>query len=127
MSVASELSQSESRLSYSPGPDDGLLSGPMELFLEETTGVPMRVGSSSSLSGLSTVDFFPVFPMVFAPGLSYGFRLRQSDRLVGLFGAGILTVSPVLSLASSHSGVCVMRVGVHPCSLSHCSASWLVV
>ena len=83
MSVASELSQSESRLSYSPGPDDGLLSGPMELFLEETTGVPMRVGSSSSLSGLSTVDFFPVFPMVFAPGLSYGFRLRQSDRLVG--------------------------------------------
>ena len=31
----------------------------------------MRVGSSSSLSGLSTVDFFPVFPWVFSPGVSW--------------------------------------------------------
>ena len=31
----------------------------------------MRVGSSSSLSGLRTVDFFPVFPWVFSPGLSW--------------------------------------------------------
>ena len=31
----------------------------------------MRVGSSSSLSGLSTVDFFPVFPRVFVPGVSW--------------------------------------------------------
>ena len=31
----------------------------------------MRVRSSSSLSGLRTVDLFPVFPMVFAPGLSW--------------------------------------------------------
>ena len=31
----------------------------------------MRVGSSSSLSGLRTVDLFPVFPRVFAPGLSW--------------------------------------------------------
>ena len=31
----------------------------------------MRVRSSSSLSGLRTVDLFPVFPRVFAPGLSW--------------------------------------------------------
>ena len=43
-----------------------------------------------------------------------------------LLGAGIRTVSPVLSLASSHSGVCAMRVGVRPCSLAHCGAPWLV-
>ena len=47
----------------------------------------MWVGSSSSLSGLSTVDFFPVFPRVFSPGVvmapSHGFQLRRSGRLVG--------------------------------------------
>ena len=46
----------------------------------------MWVGSSSSLSGLRTVDFFPVFPRVFSPGVvvapSHGFRLRRSGRLV---------------------------------------------
>ena len=57
--------------SYSSGPDGGLLSDPMAPFLEETIKVPMRVGSSSSLSGLSTVDFFPVFPRVFSPGVSW--------------------------------------------------------
>ena len=31
----------------------------------------MRFRSSSSLSGLRTVDLFPVFPRVFAPGLSW--------------------------------------------------------
>ena len=44
---------------------------PWHHFLEETIGVPMRVRSSSSLSELRTVDFFPVFPRVFAPGLSW--------------------------------------------------------
>ena len=43
---------------------------PWHHFLEEAIEVPMRVRSSSSLSGLRTVDFFPVFPRVFAPGLS---------------------------------------------------------
>ena len=43
----------------------------MAPFLEETIEVPMRVRSSSSLSGLRTVDFFPVFPRVFTPGLSW--------------------------------------------------------
>ena len=57
--------------SCSPGPDGGLLSGPVALFLEETIEVPMRVRSSSSLSGLRTVGLFPVFPRVFAPGLSW--------------------------------------------------------
>ena len=57
--------------SCSPGPDGGLLSGPVAPFLEETIEVPMRVRSSSSLSGLRTVDLFPFFPRVFAPGLSW--------------------------------------------------------
>ena len=50
--------------SCSSGPDGGVLSDPVVPFLEETIEVPMRVGSSSSLSGLSTVDFFPVFRWV---------------------------------------------------------------
>ena len=58
----------------------------MAPFLEETFEVLMRVGSSSSLPGLSTVDFFPVFPRVFLPGVvmapSHGFRLHRSGRLV---------------------------------------------
>ena len=67
--------------SCSSGPDGGLLSNPVVPFLEETVEVPMWVGSSSSLSGLSTVDFLPVFPGCSHPGLSW------------------------LPLASSHSGV----------------------
>ena len=58
----------------------------MALFLEETIEVPMWVGFSSSLSGLSTVDVFPVFPRVFSPGVvmasSHGVRLHRSGRLV---------------------------------------------
>ena len=57
--------------SCSPASDGGLLSGPMASFLEDTIEVPMRVGSFSSLSGLGTVDFFPIFPRVFAPGSSW--------------------------------------------------------
>ena len=53
------------------GPDGGLLLGPVAPFLEETIEVPMRVRSSSSLSGLRTVGLFPVFPRVFAPELSW--------------------------------------------------------
>ena len=63
--------------SCSSGPDGGLLSDPVAPFLEETIEVPMWVGASSSLSGLSTVDFFHVFPRVFSPGVvmapSHGF------------------------------------------------------
>ena len=44
------------------------------------------MGSFSFLSGSSTVDFFPVFPRAFSPGVvmapSHGFRLRRSGRLV---------------------------------------------
>ena len=72
--------------SCASGPDSGLLSVLVAPFLEETIEVPMWVGSSSSLPGLSTVDFFPVFPRVFSPGVvmapSHGFRLRRSGRLV---------------------------------------------
>ena len=72
--------------SCSSGPDGGLPSDPVAPFLEETIEVPMWVGSFSSLSGLSTVDCFPVFPRAFSPGVvmapSHGFRLRWSGRLV---------------------------------------------
>ena len=58
----------------------------MAPFLEEIFEVPMRVGSKSCLSGLSTVDFFPVFPRVFSPGVimapSHGVQLHRSGRLV---------------------------------------------
>ena len=59
--------------SCSFGTDGGLLSVPAAPFLEETIEVPMWVGSSSSLSGLSTVDFFPILPRVFPPGVIMGF------------------------------------------------------
>ena len=117
--------------SCSPGPDGGLLSGPVAPFLEETIEVSMRVRSSSYLSGLRTVVLFPVLSRVFAPGWSWlpltGFDF--ACLVVWLILAPrsrVRTVSPVLSLASSHSGVCAKRVGVHPCSLAHCGAPWLV-
>ena len=59
--------------SGSSGPDGGFLSDPVAPFLEETIEVPMWVGSFSSLSGSSTVDFFPVFPKAFSPGTVMGF------------------------------------------------------
>ena len=57
--------------SCSPEPVGGLLSGPVAPFLEETIEVAMRDRSSSPLPGLRTVVLFPVFPRVFAPGLSW--------------------------------------------------------
>ena len=90
--------------SCSSGLDGGLLSGPVAPFLEETTEVPMWVGSSSSLSGLSTVDFFPVFPRVFSPGVvmapSHGFRLRRSGRLVASGSAELETAQSFHSVRS---------------------------
>ena len=43
-----------------------------------------------------------------------------------LLGAGSRPVSPLHSLAPSHSGVCVVLVGVPPCFLAHCGAPWLM-
>ena len=43
-----------------------------------------------------------------------------------LLGAGSRPVSPLHSLAPSHSGVCAVRVGVPPCSLAHCGTPWLM-
>ena len=67
----------------------------MAPFLEETIEVPMCVGSSSSLSGLSTVDFFPVFPRVFSPAVvmapARGFRLSQSGSPVASSSAELET------------------------------------
>ena len=44
-----------------------------------------------------------------------------------LLGAGSRPVSPLRSLAPSHSGVCAVRVTVPPpCFLAYCDASWLM-
>ena len=108
------------------------LSDPVAPSLEETFEVPMRVGSSSSLSGLSTVDFFPVFPRVFSPGVVMAPSHRFSTSPVWSTGcfwllrAGSRPVGPLRSLASSHSGVCAVRVGIPHCSLAHCGAPWLI-
>ena len=103
----------------------------MTPFLEEIIEVPMRVGFSSSLSGLRTVDFFLIFPRVFASGLSWlpltGFDFAG---LVGWFILAPLSRNPRSQSGSFSrfvkSGVCAMRFGVHPCSLAHCGAPWLV-
>ena len=91
----------------------------MAQFLEETIEIPMRVGSSSSLSGLSTVDFFPVFAWVFSPGWG-GVGGGSWLPLTGFDFAGLVDwlllaprcrnppSRPLRSLASSHSGVCAM-------------------
>ena len=100
--------------SCSSGPDSGLLSDPVAPFLEETIEVPMRVGSSSSLSGLSTVDFFPVFPRVFSPEVSWIPLTGLVDWLLLAPRSWNPPSRPLQSLASSHSGVCAIRVGVPP-------------
>ena len=43
-----------------------------------------------------------------------------------LLGAGSRPVSPLRSLAPSHSGVCAVRVRVPPCFLAYCGAPWLM-
>ena len=92
--------------SCSSGPDGGFLADPVAPFLEETIEVPMWVGSFSSLSGLSTVDFFPVFPRAFSPGVvmapSHEFRLCRSGRLVA-------SGSAELDSAQSSHSVCSLR------------------
>ena len=56
------------------------------------------------LSGLSTVDFFPVFPRVFSPRVvmapSHGFRLRRSGRLVASGSSELETAQSFHSVLS---------------------------
>ena len=92
---------------------------------------PCRLGLPV-LSGLSTVDFVPVFPRVFSPGVimapSHGFRLRRSGRLVASGSAELETAQSFHSVRSLRHilAFCAMRVEVPPCSLTHCGTSWLV-
>ena len=117
--------------SCSSGPDGGLLLDPVAPFLEETIEVSMWVGSSSSLSGLSPVDFFPVSPRVFSPGLSW-LPLRGFD-FAGLV-VWLLLAPRSLNPASRSTPfarfvtfwrLCDASWGPS-CSLTRCSASWLV-
>ena len=118
--------------SCSSGPDGGLLSDPVALFLEEIIEVPMWVGSSSSLSGLCTVDFFPVFPRVLSPGVvmapSHGFLLRRSGHLVASGSSELGAAQSFQSVLSLRHilAFCAMRVGVPPFSLVLYGAPWLV-
>ena len=118
--------------SCSSRPDGGLLSDPVAPFLEEAIEVPMWVGSSSSLSGLRTVDFFPVFPRVFSPWVvmapSHGIRLRRSGRLVASGSSELEAVQSFHSVLSLRHilAFCAMRVGVPPCSFALCGTPCLV-
>ena len=118
--------------SCSSGPDGGLLSDPVAPLVEETIEVPMWVGSSSSLSGLSTVDFFPVFPRMFSPRVvmapSHGFQLRRSGSLAASGSSELGAVQSFHSVLSLRHilAFCAMGVGVPPCSLALCGAPWLV-
>ena len=110
-----------------------LLSDPVAPSLEETFEVPMRVGSSSSLSGLSTVDFFPVFPRVFSPGVVMlpltGFRLHWSGLLVASGSSELgaaQSVHSVLSLRHILAFVrCELESPLFPCSLRRSLANCL--
>ena len=83
-----------------------------------------------------SLDWVLLTSSLFFPGSSHpgchGSLSRVSTSLVWstgwfwLLGAGSRPVGPLRSLASSHSGVCAMRVGVPPCSLAHCGAPGLV-
>ena len=114
--------------SCSSGPDGGLLSVPVAPFLEETIEVPMRVGSSSSLSGLSTVDFFPILPGGVLSRGYHGFQLRRSGRLVASGSAELETAQSFHSVPSLRHilAFCARRVEVPPYSLTRYGASWLV-
>ena len=74
----------------------------------------MRVGSSSSLHGLSSVCLLPCpswgWSWLPLPGLTS--PVWSSGRF-WLLGAGSRPVSPLRSLAPSHSGVCAVRVCPH--------------
>ena len=69
---------------------------------------------------------------MFSPGVCRGSLSRVltspvwSSGCFWLLRAGSWPVSPLRSLAPSHSGVCAVRVGVPRCSLAHCGAPWLV-
>ena len=97
-----------------------LLSDPVAQSLEETFEVPMRVGSSSSLNGSSSVCLLPCpslsvltwgWSWLPLPGVTSS--VWSSGRF-WLLGAGSRPVGPLRSLAQSHSGVCAVRVGVAP-------------
>ena len=80
------------------------------LSLDRVLLISSLFSPGRSLPGLSWVSTSPVW--------SSGCFWRR--------GACLRPVVPFRLLASSHSGVCAMRVGVPPCSLTRCSTSWLV-
>ena len=108
-----------------------LLSDQVTPSLEETL-FPWGLDLSVLSMDWVLIDFFPVIPRVFSPGVCRGSLSRVSTSPVWstgcfwLLGAGSRPVGPLRSLASSHSGICAVRVGVPPCSLAHCGAPWLM-
>ena len=92
--------------SCSSGPDGGLLSDPVAPFLVEIIADPMWVEFFSSLSGSSTVDFFPVFPRAFSPGVVMAPSQWVSTSPVWSSGA---SSSAELDSAQSLHSVCSLR------------------
>ena len=98
----------------------GLLSDPVAPFLKETFGVPVRVGSSSSLHGRVLFDLFLSFPGCSHPGLVRVLPLPGvtspvwSPGRFWLLGARSRLASPLRSLAPSFTGVGAVRMTVSP-------------
>ena len=76
----------------------------------------MTASLSSPGRSCPGLSWLPLMGFDFAGLVAWCFWLR---------GAGLHPVVPLRLLASSHSGVCAMRVGVLPCSLTRCGTSWL--
>ena len=98
----------------------GLLSDPVAPFLEESFGVPVRVGSSSSLHGEFCLTLFLSFLGCSHPGLVGFLPLPGvtspvwSPGRFWLLGARSHFASPLCSLAPSFSGVGAVRMTVSP-------------
>ena len=98
----------------------GLLLDPVAPFLEETFGVPVRVGSSSSLHGEFCLSLFLSFPGCSHPGLVGFLPLPGvtspvwSPGRFWLLGARSHFASPLRSLAPSFTGVGAVRMTVSP-------------
>ena len=91
----------------------------------------MWVRSSSSRSGLRTVDLFPVVPRVFAPGLSwlplmgFDFAGLVNWLILAPRSRNLQSVRSFLSLRYILAFVGSVLES-NPCSLAHCGAPWLV-
>ena len=92
----------------------------------------MWVRSSSSLSRIANCWPLPCLPQGFRTWVgmapSHKFRLRRSGRLVDSGSSEQESARSVRSFLSLHHILAFVQseLRVHPCSLAHCDAPWLV-